>query len=209
MEPPRYCPVCNREAPDHPGIDRCPGCGEPFEMRGFCPICESLLMLPPGKMCPKHDVKLENPSLTNETDEDQEVSSWVTVETYADDTTASACRLRLESEGIPTRLENERMGSRSMLAVATGGVGLKVPQEHVADARVILDQDWSIPPAEDEIDGEGEWEEPAEDHPADSRRRSMKAVVWLLLAPTLIGFALLIVALIGLVYRGLASLFGW
>jgi hypothetical protein len=164
-------------------------------------------MLSPGKMCPKHDVKLEDPSLTNDADED--VSSWVTVETYADDTTASACRLRLESEGIPTRLENERMGSRSMYAVATGGVGLKVPAENLADARVILDQDWSIPPAEDEIDGDSEWDEMQVNDRHERRQRSMKAVVWLLLAPTMIGLALLIVVRFGLLYRGLASLFGW
>jgi hypothetical protein len=211
MEPPRYCPFCKRAAPDLPGIDSCPECGEPLEKQGFCPVCDNLLLLPPGKMCPKHDVKLEDPSLADEADENQDASSWVTLETYADDTTARACRLRLESEGIPTRLENERMGSRSMYAVATGGVGLRVPEEHVADARVILDQDWSIPPAEDEIDGAEEDEESdlAGEDRAERRRRSMKAVVWLLLAPTVIGGVLLIVVVLGLVYRGLASLFGW
>jgi hypothetical protein len=169
------------------------------------------LLLTPGQQCPKHDVKLENSSPTVASEEDAEFSNWVTVETYADDTTARACRLRLESEGIPTRLENERMGSRSMYAVATGGVGLSVPAENLADARVILAQDWSIPPADDQIDGEDddEWDEPAADDASERRRRGMKAVIWLLLTPALAGIVAVCIALIYLVFYGVARLLGW
>jgi hypothetical protein len=168
-------------------------------------------MMTPGQQCPKHDVALEYPSLTCEIESDDGVSNWVTVETYADDTTARACRLRLESEGIPTRLDNERMGSRSMYAVATGGVGLKVPGENLADARVILSQDWTIPPAEDQIDGEAddEWEEAAADDASERRRRGMKAVVWLLLTPAMSGIVALVIALIFVVFYGIARLLGW
>jgi hypothetical protein len=107
-------------------------------------------------LCPKHEVALEDPSQVDTPRTEKAIVDWVTVETYADDTVATACRLRLESEGIPTLLENERMGSRSMLSVATGGVVLKVPKENSAEARVILDQDWSIPPADDQIDGDSD-----------------------------------------------------
>ena len=68
---------------------------------------------------------------------------WVTVGTFGDDLQAEAPRIRLEAEGIPTFVQGARMGSPSMYPVATGGVRLQVPDTLLADARVVLSQDWS------------------------------------------------------------------
>ena len=56
------------------------------------------------------------------------------------------------------------MGAPTMYRVATGGVKLQVPAELAADARVILDQDWSWPDedlglAEDMDEGQPDHEE--------------------------------------------------
>jgi hypothetical protein len=65
---------------------------------------------------------------------------------------AEAPRIRLEAEGIPTFVEGERMGARSMYHVATGGVKLKVPDNLASDARIILSQTWSATAAELDIE---------------------------------------------------------
>jgi hypothetical protein len=135
-------------------------------------------------------------------------SNWVTLATYGDDTRAEAHRLRLESEGIPTLLDNGRMGSRSMLQVATGGMQLKVPEVYFADARVILSQIWSDPtaPGQDEFDDDWEGLGP---EPYERRRQVMKNVAILLLAPSIIGLALgLVIAVAGFFFL-LIRLLGW
>lgn len=62
-------------------------------------------------------------------------TNWVVVATHGTDTDAEAKRLLLEAEGIPTILKNEHMGSASMFQIATEGIRIRVPQEHLADAR--------------------------------------------------------------------------
>ena len=83
--------------------------------------------------------------------------AWVTVKRFPDSLAVAAARIRLEAEGIPTFVEGERMGAPSMYRVATGGVKLQVPAELTAEARVILDQEWSWPDDELELE-EGPWE---------------------------------------------------
>src|SRR5262249_32189542 len=114
--------------------------------QGYCPICESRVRRRVGEPCPKHDVPLvaddvgERPRLP-----DGSPISWVTVKRFPDSLAVAAARIRLEAEDIPTFVEGERMGAPTMYRVATGGVKLQVPSEYVAEARVILSQDWSWP----------------------------------------------------------------
>ena len=84
---------------------------------------------------------------------------WTTVAQYSDSQAADAPRIRLEAEGIPTFLDGERMGSRAMYHVATGGVRLKVPDTLAEDARIILSQTWSATAAQLDIDDEFEKED--------------------------------------------------
>jgi hypothetical protein len=77
---------------------------------------------------------------------------WTTVAHYSDTQSTDAPRIRLEAEGIPTFVEGERMGSRAMYHVATGGVRLKVPDTMAHDARIILSQTWSATAAQLGID---------------------------------------------------------
>jgi len=100
------------------------------------------------------------------------------VGTFDDAMKAEAPRIRLESEGIPTFLEGERMGSMSMYQVATGGVKLQVPQPLLADARILLRQSWSSVVEDDELDDA--WDELAPD-PGAFRRSVMTWVILLLL----------------------------
>ena len=59
--------------------------------------------------------------------------TWVTVGRFTESLAAEPPRIRLEAEGIPTFVEGQRMGSRSMYHVATGGVRLKVPEDLAAE----------------------------------------------------------------------------
>ena len=120
-------------------------------------MCESYLALPVGVHCPKHDLPLdatEPPSI--QFGVPGEPVHWVTVCHFAESLAAQAPRIRLEAEGIPTFIDNERMGSPSMYHVATGGVKLKVPDTLAAEARVILSQTWSALAAELDLDVEDE-----------------------------------------------------
>ena len=108
--------------------------------------------------CPKHEIELEawSPELASGQPGEGTIE-WVTVGTFADAMQAQGPRIRLEAEGIPTVLQGERMGSRSMYAVATGGLKLQVPRPLEADARVLLSQSWTSPVSEDDLDDA--WEE--------------------------------------------------
>jgi hypothetical protein len=165
---PRFCPGCGRPARDGWASGLCPDCGGTLVVQGYCPICEARLRRQVGEPCPKHDVELmpEEPVATPFHAAGL-VVSWVTVKRFPDSLAASASRIRLDAEGIPTFLEGERMGAPAMYRVATGGVKLQVPADLLADARVILDQDWSWPgeeldhedapaPDEESVDSTGE-----------------------------------------------------
>lgn len=79
------------------------------------------------------------------------IGRWVTVVTCGHPFAAEARRLRLEAEGIPTFLDDSRMGTDALYQVATGGIKLQVPIGLVDEARVLLAQSWAIPPM-DELD---------------------------------------------------------
>ena len=72
----------------------------------------------------------------------------------SDRATAAILRGRLEAEGIPTLLDGERMGTAGMYLAATRGVRLQVPADKVAEARIILDQKWSLPEPDEKADFE-------------------------------------------------------
>ena len=185
---PRFCPECGRDA-DSEGRPLCSHCGGTLAIQGYCPICESWVRRRVGEPCPKHDVELlpENPDPGPRSSASSPVA-WVTVKRFPDSLSASGARIRLDAEGIPTFIEGERMGAPAMYRVATGGVKLQVPEELVADARIILSQDWSWPDEELETDdGLGIDEvEPPPSVPASPRAFLIELLVILALAIPLI-----------------------
>ena len=186
----------------------CSNCGQELRPAGYCPICENSWPLSPGEVCPKHDVLLEHQPEPGEDREAESQSNWAVAATFGNDTEAEAKRLRLEAEGISTRLENARMGSGAMLQVATGGISLKVPGDRLADARVILAQRWTIPASHDQLDEDSDdWAGLDVEPGFERRRRIMKMIVWFMLTPSLIGFAVGILALIVMLLRRFMGLF--
>jgi hypothetical protein len=143
---PRFCPSCKREPPEGHDHPLCPDCGEPLVPQGYCSVCERFWRLAVDDLCKKHDIPLEaGPPTPREPIAADQRISWVTVKVFPDSLAAAVPRSRLEAEGIPTFLEGERMGSPAMYRVATGGVKLQVPADQAADARIVLDQTWSLP----------------------------------------------------------------
>jgi hypothetical protein len=114
------------------------------------------------------------------------------VGTFDDAIRAEAPRIRLESEGIPTFLEGERMGSMSMYQVATGGVKLQVPQPLLADARILLRQSWSADVVDDELDDA--WDELAPAPGAFRRSVMTWMILFLLFGPFLLVLLSLLMA---------------
>lgn len=153
----RICPRCRRADRVESHVTLCRKCGETLEPRGFCPICESFVNQPLGEYCDKHDVPLEEEAGTPSA---AELSSkkWVTIGTYPDRSAVEGLRIRLESEGIPTFLDGERMGSAAMYQVATGGVKLQVPEELADEARILVSQVWS-PPGDDPDELDEAWDD--------------------------------------------------
>ncbi|WP_165073663.1 hypothetical protein [Paludisphaera rhizosphaerae] len=171
---PGYCPSCNKTVSDLSAASLCPRCGDRYLPQGYCPVCEAFQPREPGALCAKHDVELlSEPPAGPPLDEIQ--GPWVEVAGGLDPTRWEPMRIRLEAEGIPTLIEDGRMGSRSMYQVATGGATLKVPESLAADARVILSQTWSRDAAELGIEPDDDWDD-LEDSDglggADSRSRS-------------------------------------
>jgi hypothetical protein len=190
--PPLFCPRCRRdEAATATRV--CAQCGDRLVQRGYCPVCEDFLRLPVGALCPKHDLQLEADGPERvAAGRFGKVDDWVTVGRFTDSLAAEAPRIRLEAEGIPTFVDGERMGSRSMYHVATGGVSLKVPGSLAADARIILSQTWSSTAAElniEEDDDELDEHWPQPDIPETTARNWLQReiLLFLLFAPT-IGF---------------------
>jgi hypothetical protein len=173
----RYCARCQRERAAEQMI--CRTCGEATQPQVYCEVCDDFWMLPAGDLCPKHDVALlkEPPPREPMDDEAASGTKLVTIGAYSTEQ-AEILRIRLEGEGIPTFVVGERMGSASMLQVATGGVKLQVPQNRATDARILLSQNWSAPTAEDDLDDA--WEELAPE-PGAFRRRVMKGIVLLII----------------------------
>jgi hypothetical protein len=185
--PPVFCPLC-KQARDA-GEVLCRACGEQTVLQGYCDVCEDHWLLPAGRLCPKHDLKLlDQPWESHGADEGEPLGRLVTIGTYSRPAEAEVLRIRLQAEGIPTFIQGERMGSASMYAVATGGVKLQVPQSHASDARILLSQSWAPPAVEDDLDDA--WEELAPE-PGARRRLVMKALVLLVLFGPLVMFALM------------------
>ena len=101
------------------------------------------------------------------------------------------------------------MGSGAMLQVATGGISLKVPGDRLADARVILSrnggqfQQVMISSMKTVTTGQGSMSNRA----LTRCWRIMKMIVWFMLTPSLIGFAVGILALIVMLLRRFMGLF--
>ena len=177
---PRFCPRCGRVGADGAGEALCSECGEGLRPQGYCRVCEGYWPRAAGEACPKHEIPLDE-SAPMRLDQ-SERSELVTVGTFADALAAEAPRIRLESEGIPSFLQGERMGSQSMYQVATGGVKLQVPRDLAAEARVLLAQTWELPGA-DEEGLDDAWDELAPE-PGARRRAVMRGlIVFFLLAP--------------------------
>jgi hypothetical protein len=162
---PGFCSRCRKSFAESVGLAICPNCGDRLMPQGYCPVCEDYWALPVGVPCPKHDLPLDAlgpPRL--QLDFLGKPVHWVTVCHFTDSQAAQAPRIRLEAEGIPTFVDGERMGSRSMYHVATGGVRLRVPDSLAPDARIILSQTWSALAAELDLEAEYE-DEPEQPQP--------------------------------------------
>jgi hypothetical protein len=142
---PRFCPNCKKSARDDDESLLCPECGDRLIPQGYCPVCERFWRLAEDVLCPKHDIPLETgpPESSDPAVADQRIS-WVTVKQFPDSISAAIPRSRLEAEGIRTFVAGERM-AQPPYHVATGGAKLQVPADQVADARIILSQNWSLP----------------------------------------------------------------
>jgi hypothetical protein len=141
---PSFCPSCRKSTRPTGQSDLCERCGDRLVSKGYCPVCEDFVSRAVGEPCPKHQVVLEPeapPTLSRRLAE--EGTSWVEVGRFSDALACQPPRIRLEAEGIPTMIDGERMGDRSMYHVATGGVVLRVPENLAGDARIILSQTWS------------------------------------------------------------------
>ncbi|MGO9601625.1 MAG: hypothetical protein ACLP7Q_26925 [Isosphaeraceae bacterium] len=157
---PLFCPHCRKTHPQRSWFENCRACGLRLLSQGYCPVCEDYWQLPVGAICPKHDLKLEEegPRLAFWAAGDRS-RKWVTVAHLNDSQAAESLRIRLEAEDIPTFVDGERMGSRSMYPIATGGVRLKVPEDLAAEARIILSQTWSATAAELGLDtNDDDWD---------------------------------------------------
>lgn len=157
---PWFCPSCLKTGADAPKDDLCAHCGDRVVAQGYCPVCEDFQPREAGALCPKHDLPLEDeapaPAWSRAT------GPWVMVARYTDALACQAPRIRLEAEGIPTVVDGERMGSKSMYHVATGGVQLSVPASLESEARVILSQTWSQDAVELGIEDD-DWDDLDED----------------------------------------------
>lgn len=181
QDPGRFCRNCGLIFDLNKAL--CPECGDRATLLSYCDVCERFWRLPTGTPCPKHDLPLAE-STVSPARSDPERIDWATVKTFPTLPLAEAPRIRLEAEGIPTFLDGERMAGNLVIHNnAVGGVKLQVPRELVGQARILLDQTWSLP---DDPEGiEDAWEDLGPD-PAKKRMIVMRAaIVLFLLAPFL------------------------
>jgi len=150
---PCFCPGCRKAVGDSDPSGLCAHCGDRLHAQGYCSVCEDYWPLAVGSPCPKHEIELEpsEPEAAERPSVDPR-AKWVEVARFSDTLACQPPRIRLEAEGIPTIIDGERMGGKSMYHVATGGVALRVPETLAAEARVILSQTWSATAAALNID---------------------------------------------------------
>lgn len=150
----RFCPTCCRRRGRDDRL--CPQCGDRTHRRGYCPICEDRLDARCGSLCPKHEIVLEDDPPERPTDSGADLGDWVTVIRFPYPSLAIAPRLLLESEGIPTFLDGERVAAEVAYTLATGGVKLQVPRSMLDQARALL----GLPEAVARLESSGEWHRP-------------------------------------------------
>lgn len=160
--PPTFCPSCGKGFPADDARRLCGECGAGVVDRGYCPVCEGFVQAEVGAPCPKHDVPLEPGPEPFAHHADVE-GPWVEVARYDDAVECHPPRIRLEAEGIPTVVDGELAGSKSVHAAFSGGVVLRVPESFAADARVILSQRWSDDAAALGIEEDDDWDDVDED----------------------------------------------
>ncbi len=147
----RFCPRCVR--PQDGTGPLCDRCGDRLMLEGFCPVCERHWTLPVGADCPKHEIATEpTPPPTLFCVDPVRPDAWVTVAKLTNPIEATARRVRLEAEGIPTFIDGERMGANTFYQIALGGARLQVPASLEAEARVLLAQNWAAPELADDLD---------------------------------------------------------
>jgi hypothetical protein len=148
--------------------------------------------LAPDTPCPKHELALVLPARKPGRDAASRPGEpWVTVAHFGDALQAEPPRIRLEAEGIPTFIEGERMGSRAMYHVATGGVKLRVPASLAGEARILLAQSWSLPHDDDEDDDDfDDVSDDFEPDPGTAGREAFRFLVLLVVLTPLLLFVL-------------------
>jgi hypothetical protein len=172
-----FCPRCGQVSAEAGTL--CSDCGERVVSQGYCGVCGDYWRLPVGAGCPKHEIVLaEGPGPAEPPFAPGEVPVWETVARYNLPSAALAPRIRLESEGIPTDLDGERMANHALHHPAVGGVRLRVPKPLADDARIILAQNWSPIAIEGDPDGD-DWDEGPE--PGRLRRNVMRTAIVLFL----------------------------
>ncbi len=178
--PSTYCPHCGNQDTKESSATLCERCGETLVEQSYCPVCERLWCEPAGVLCPKHDVPLEPASSLNPGgNSGGEPVDWATIARFDSVAAAQVPRLRLESEGIPTFLDGERMGTVSVYNIATGGVKLQVPSELMSEARILMSQTWE-PPKGSGDDLDDAYDELAPE-PGARRRALMRIIIVLIL----------------------------
>jgi hypothetical protein len=178
--PPTFCPSCGKGSPADDARRLCGECGAGVVDRGYCPVCEGFVMAEVGAPCPKHDVPLEAGPEPVAGRADVE-GPWAEVARYDNAVECHPPRIRLEAEGIPTVVDGELAGSKSIHAAFSGGVVLRVPERFAAEARVILSQRWSDDAAALGIE-EDDWDDADEDFGATDevapRADLRRFVIW-------------------------------
>jgi hypothetical protein len=162
QRPPTFCPSCGKGFPAADPRRLCDECGEGLVGRGYCPVCEGFVSAEIGTPCPKHDLPLEAGPEPLAYRADVK-GPWVEVARFGDAVECHPPRIRLEAEGIPTTVEGELAGSKSIHAAFSGGVVLRVPESLAAEARVILSQKWSDDAKALGIEDDDDWDDVDED----------------------------------------------
>ncbi len=154
-----------------------------------CTACGNLSILQEDGRCAECGIS------RNAGDPPRSLSKLVTVATFNEASPANLTRSFLNDHGIDATLADEHLVEMNwMLSNAVGGIKLKVPFEQEVEARALLaetsheimvDHTRQAEPGEDDSDDDGEDSEPV--LLSDRLRAVRKPLIWLMLAPTLLG----------------------